>query len=79
VSPDAIDRAAGTYDKDFLFRQSTEQKRSLQMVEDALRRIRDGDFGQCLSCGNDINLKRPEAVPWTRYCVACQEKMERAL
>ncbi|MGA7769618.1 MAG: TraR/DksA family transcriptional regulator [Candidatus Sulfotelmatobacter sp.] len=48
------------------------------MVEEALRRVHDGSFGQCLSCGNEINPKRLEAVPWTRYCIACQEKIERA-
>ena len=77
-SPDAIDRAASAYDKDFLFRQSTQQKRLLQMVEEALQRIREGSFGQCLSCGSEINFKRLKAVPWTRHCVACQEKMEQA-
>lgn len=78
VSPDVIDRAASTYTKDFLFRQSTNEKRLLQMVEEALRRVCDGSFGLCLSCGNEINAKRLEAVPWTRYCIVCQQKSERA-
>ena len=47
------------------------------MVESALDRIRQGSFGQCISCGEDINTKRLEAVPWTRYCIACQEKLEK--
>lgn len=78
VSPDVIDRAASTYTKDFLFRQSTNEKRLLQMVEEALRRVRDGSFGLCLSCGNEINAKRLEAVLWARYCIVCQQKSERA-
>lgn len=78
VAPDVIDRAASTYTKDFLFRQSTNEKQLLQMVEEALRRVRDGSFGRCLSCGDEINSKRLEAVPWTRYCIACQERIERA-
>jgi RNA polymerase-binding transcription factor len=77
VAADVIDRAASTYTKDFLFRQSTKEKQLLRMVEEALRRVRDGSFGQCLSCGNEIDLKRLKAVPWTRYCIACQEKMEQ--
>ena len=77
VSPDVIDRAASAYDKDFLFRQSTQQKQMLQTVEEALQRIREGSFGLCLSCGNDITLRRLAAVAWTRYCVACREKMEQ--
>ncbi|MFZ0863509.1 MAG: TraR/DksA family transcriptional regulator [Candidatus Sulfotelmatobacter sp.] len=78
VAADVIDRAASTYTKDLLFRQSTNEKQLLRMVEEALRRVHDGSFGQCLSCGNEINPKRLEAVPWTRYCIACQEKIERA-
>lgn len=78
VAPDVIDRAASTYTKDFLFRQSTNEKQLLHMVEDAIRRVRDGSFGRCLSCGDEINTKRLEAVPWTRYCIACQENMEQA-
>ena len=75
---DVVDRAASTYTKDFLFRQSTNERHQLEMVEDSLRRVRDRSFGQCLSCGDEINPKRLEAVPWTRYCIACQEKIERA-
>ena len=47
------------------------------MVESALERMREGVFGQCVSCGDEINPKRLEAVPWTRYCIQCQEKMEQ--
>jgi DnaK suppressor protein len=32
-----------------------------------------------VNCGNEINPKRLEAVPWTRYCIACQEKLEKGL
>ncbi|HYL13588.1 MAG TPA: TraR/DksA family transcriptional regulator [Terriglobales bacterium] len=78
LAPDVIDRAASTYTKDFLFRQSTNERHLLEMVEESLRRVRDGSFGLCLSCGNEINSKRLEAVPWTRYCIACQERIERA-
>ena len=46
------------------------------MVETALQRIREGEFGECTNCGNEINAKRLEAVPWTRYCIECQEKRE---
>jgi DnaK suppressor protein len=49
----------------------------LQAVESALGRIRDGSFGQCLSCGNEIGGARLEAVPWTPYCIQCQEDFER--
>jgi DnaK suppressor protein len=74
---DIADRAASSYNKEFLFHQSNNERQLLQMVESALERIRQGSFGECISCGKDINPKRLEAVPWTRHCIECQEKMEK--
>jgi len=74
---DIADRAASSYTKEFLFSQSNNDRQLLQMVETALLRIREGAFGECVSCGNEINAKRLEAVPWTRYCIECQEKLEK--
>ncbi len=74
---DIADRAASSYNKEFLFHQSNNDRQLLQMVEGALSRIREGVFGQCISCGNEINAKRLDAVPWTRYCIECQEKVEK--
>ncbi|HET9280921.1 MAG TPA: TraR/DksA C4-type zinc finger protein [Candidatus Angelobacter sp.] len=74
---DIADRAASSYTKEFLFSQSNNDRQLLQMVESALQRIREASFGECINCGNEINPKRLEAVPWTRFCIACQEKKEK--
>ena len=76
---DIADRAASSYTKEFLFHQSNNDRQLLQMVEGALDRIREGNFGECISCGREINSKRLEAVPWTRHCIDCQEKLEQGL
>jgi DnaK suppressor protein len=76
---DIADRAASSYNKEFLFHQSNNERQLLQMVEAALDRIRQGTFGECISCGKEINPKRLEAVPWTRHCLECQEKLEQGL
>jgi RNA polymerase-binding transcription factor DksA len=47
------------------------------IVETTLGRFRDGSFGQCVSCGNEIGQARLEAVPWTPYRIQCQEAFER--
>ncbi len=74
---DVADRAVNTSTKEFLFLQAQERHRLLQKVEAALARIRGGSFGKCLACGAEIGSKRLEAVPWTEYCVRCQERRER--
>jgi DnaK suppressor protein len=77
TAQDIADRAASSYTKEFLFSQSNNDRQLLGMVEGALQRIREGTFGECVNCGNEINAKRLEAVPWTRYCIECQEKLEK--
>jgi DnaK suppressor protein len=79
TAQDIADRASSSYTKEFLFHQSSNERQTLQMVESALSRIREGTFGECINCGNEINPKRLEAVPWTRYCIECQEKLEQGL
>ncbi|MGH9737392.1 MAG: TraR/DksA family transcriptional regulator [Candidatus Acidiferrales bacterium] len=74
---DLADKAANSYTKEFLFGQTHNDRALLQLVDDALRRIKEESFGQCISCEQELQQKRLEAVPWTRYCIACQEKQER--
>jgi DnaK suppressor protein len=49
----------------------------MQLIRAALRRIADGDYGQCLDSGEAIDLRRLEAVPTAAYCAACQAAHER--
>jgi len=79
TAQDIADKAASSYNKEFLFHQSNADRQLLQMVEVALARIREGNFGECISCGKEINPKRLEAVPWTRHCIECQEKLEKGM
>ena len=76
---DIADRAASSYNKEFLFHQSNNDRQLLLMVDGALGRMREGSFGECISCGKEINMKRLEAVPWTRHCIECQEKLEKGM
>jgi DnaK suppressor protein len=79
ATQDVADRAASSYNKEFLFSQSNNDRQLLNMVDGALARIREGSFGECVSCGKEINAKRLDAVPWTRHCIECQEKAEQGL
>ena len=76
---DLADKASSAYTKEFLYSLSNTDREVLQLVDEALRRIRGGAFGVCVECGAELNKKRLEAVPWARYCVSCQEKKEKGL
>jgi DnaK suppressor protein len=74
---DTGERSESSFSKEFLFQRSTEQRALLRQIEAALQRIQEGTFGECLSCGVKINVKRLEAMPWAEYCRDCQEVFER--
>jgi DnaK suppressor protein len=76
---DIVDRATSSYTKEFLFSQSNNNRQLLQKVDTALARLSQGTFGECIHCGHEINAKRLEAVPWTRHCIECQQKLEQGL
>jgi DnaK suppressor protein len=73
---DIADRSVLSMSKESLFERADQQRIVLRMVEGALRRISNGSFGVCASCGDDISARRLEALPWTQYCVRCQEALE---
>jgi DnaK suppressor protein len=73
---DVADQAVFSYQKEMLFSQSSEGHTQLTQVRLALERLNEGTFGECLHCGNPIGEKRLEALPWTPYCIECQEKIE---
>ena len=74
---DLADKAANSYTKEFLFGQTSTDRNMLNLIDEALKRIRNEEFGQCLSCQEEMQQKRLEAVPWAKHCIACQEKMEQ--
>lgn len=76
---DLADKASNAYTKEFLYSLSNTDREVLQKVDDALIRITRGSFGICVECGDSLNKKRLEAVPWASYCLSCQEKVERGL
>ncbi len=79
ITQDIADKAANSYTKDFLFHQSDDNRRILQLVQEALGRIKSGEYGLCVACQEEVQTKRLEAVPWARHCIECQEKQEQGL
>ena len=56
--------------------KETERRRGveLQRIASALARIEDEDFGYCVTCGEEIPLKRLELDPAVTTCIACARK-----
>lgn len=73
---DVADQAVMSYQKEMIFKQGTEGHSQLSLVRLALERLHEGGFGECMHCGKVIGEKRLDALPWTPYCIDCQEKIE---
>jgi DnaK suppressor protein len=73
---DPADQAVMSYQRELMFSQGTNERTHLSLIRLALERLNDGSYGECLMCGEVIGAKRLEAVPWTPYCIRCQEKIE---
>ena len=77
-TPDAIDEVQLAGERELAIRNLDRESNLLRNVRAALRRIEEGSFGVCLHCEEDISPKRLAAVPWTAFCIQCQEIADRS-
>ena len=76
-TPDALDEVQLAGERELAIRNLDRESNLLRNVKGALGRIADGSYGVCLHCDEDIKTKRLDAVPWTKYCIRCQEAADR--
>jgi DnaK suppressor protein len=70
--------ATDSVTKDMAAATLERERRTLQEIEGALKRIKSGEYGLCASCGQPIPDARLKALPWARVCVGCAEKASRS-
>lgn len=78
-TPDPVDLAVRNYSKNVMLAVSENESKQLALIDEALRRVDDKEYGVCLNCEKDINPKRLEAISWARYCLDCQQLVEQGL
>jgi len=70
------DMATDNFDTEFSLNLVSSEQDTLYEIEEALKRIEEGTYGDCLECAKKISAQRLKAVPYTAYCVTCQGKKE---
>ena len=70
------DQASDDYERDFSLERATAEQKILYFIDEALKRIDDGTYGNCLSCGRQIAKRRLAALPYGELCIECQKKKE---
>jgi DnaK suppressor protein len=76
---DLADKAASAYSKELNFSLSDGERNLLMLIDEALVRVKGGTYAVCTNCGQTIGEKRLQAVPWTPFCIDCQELQEKGL
>ena len=75
--PDSADRASEETDRSLELRTRDRQRKLVNKIEGALRRIEEGEFGYCSITGEPISLKRLDARPIATMSLEAQERHER--
>ena len=60
-----------------LFNVSETKRQRIQDIDVALEQIEKGEYGICMSCGEEISPRRMEVRPFSRYCIECKTDIEK--
>lgn len=74
---DVVDVASDVVDGNLLESLGAQDSNRLQMINNALDRIKQNTYGICLSCKKEIPVARLEAIPYAFLCVDCKSRDER--
>jgi len=75
--PDLVDRASSEADRALELRTRDRQRKLINKIDQAIRRIEQGEYGYCEESGEPIGIKRLEARPTATLSLEAQERHER--
>jgi DnaK suppressor protein len=76
--PDPSDRASMESSRNSVLRIRDRERKLIFKIEDALKRLEDGEYGICEECGEGIGIERLKARPVTTLCIECKSSQETA-
>lgn len=76
-TPDADEFAVRAANQDVAATTLEIRSQMLKEIERSLQQMAAGTYGICEGCDQEISPNRLKAIPWTRYCLACQEQQSR--
>lgn len=75
--PDIGDMSSNAYNREVLFNVSETQRQRINDIDEALEQMAKGEYGICMSCGEEISARRMEVRPFSRYCIDCKTDIEK--
>jgi RNA polymerase-binding protein DksA len=73
VSQDFSEQATEQENLEVLHALEHEGKEELELINHALHRLQNGEYGLCSQCGEEINPARLDALPFATKCISCAE------
>lgn len=71
------DVGTDTFDREFALGLVSKEQQFLHEIDEALKRIETKTFGKCENCSSLITLKRLNALPFAKFCIKCQQEVEK--
>jgi DnaK suppressor protein len=75
--PEFEEGAQSEHEQFTLARLSENQRRELMLIDAAIARIDEGEYGTCIDCDQEIDPRRLAAVPHALLCTECAQRRER--
>lgn len=75
---DTMDQVQAAEARELAISNLDRSARRLRQIEDALRRLKTGEYGTCANCEEEIGPKRLRAVPWAQLCLKCQDLADQS-
>ena len=72
------DLGSDNYEQEFTLSLLQNEEDTLDLVETALERIEEGEYGSCSECGGTVPKTRLNAIPYTPFCVKCASRIQRS-
>ena len=76
---DNFDKASQNISMETMLTFSDLDKKKLEDIEYAIKKIENGTYGYCEECGEEIPIERLEFLPFAKYCIECQEEIEEEM
>ena len=73
---DLADVGSESFSRDVGLYLMAEEGEKIILIHDAVRRLVDGSYGNCIDCGKKISKGRLDALPYAKLCVACKSEWE---
>jgi len=76
---DLVDQATDSQAREVVYALSSAEGNMIRLIDGALERLDEGEYGVCVACGEPIQKRRLQAVPWATHCVPCKELQEQGV